>query len=59
MANARVPAFGWQKGPTGPTPGGELVAKMKPVLEEVGKRHGLSIKSVESGGTSLKRRLTG
>ena len=41
------------------TPGGELVAKMKPVLEEEGKRLGLTIKSVESGGTSLKRRLTG
>ena len=41
------------------TPGGELVARMKPVLEEEGRRLGLSIKAVESGGTSLKRQLTG
>ena len=41
------------------TPGAELVNKIKPVLEEECRKLGLHIKAVESGSTSLKRRLTG
>ena len=41
------------------TPGGELAKQLQIVMEEEGKRLNLRIKTVEAGGISLKRKLTG
>ena len=41
------------------TPGGELAKQLQMVMEEEGKRLNLKIKTVETGGISLKRKLTG
>ena len=41
------------------TPGGRLTEKLRDVLQEEGKRLNLNIKTVEQGGISLKRKLTG
>ena len=41
------------------TPGGELAKQLQEVMVEEGKRLNLIIKTVETGGISLKRKLTG
>ena len=41
------------------TPGGELAKQLQKVVEEESKRLNLNIKTVETGGISLKRKLTG
>lgn len=41
------------------TPGGELTSLLTPVVKEEGRRLGLEVKLVETGGINLKRRLTG
>ena len=40
-------------------PGDKLTEQLRAVLEEEGRRLQLSIKAVETGGVSLKRKLTG
>jgi hypothetical protein len=41
------------------TPGGELAERLRAVLQEEGARLNLNIRTVEAGGVSLKRKLTG
>ena len=41
------------------TPGGKLTEQLREVLQEEGRRLRLTIKAVEQGGVSLKRKLTG
>ena len=41
------------------TPGSELTSLLTPVVKEEGRRLGLEVKLVETGGVNLKRRLTG
>ena len=41
------------------TPGGKLTKHLREVLQEEGRRLLLAIKAVETGGVSLKRKLTG